>query len=114
MGGSEGHATFENMESKCSFTWRIRQGSEEALPLMPLNWQSISCGTWRRNGEGRRWTSILIKVKEGAIRYAFFVGTSFLDDAALEKHVEHMVMELIEEAERWDLEPQLNQQAYGG
>ena len=102
--GLEGHATFENVESKFNFPPGIRQVSPEATT------QWLYMALQKIWNVGQEWTRSRMGVhmdmrQGGAIKYAVFCGQTITGLCRTQKmHSGQMLKELIEEAGRWDPE----------
>ena len=103
MEGLEGQAIFENVESKFQCARCIRQGIVEAPRLglkmaMQILWKVEP--EWKGNKMGPH-----IETRYGGCHQicSFMWADSHWILSQSKAHLEHMMIDLIEEAERWDL-----------
>ena len=104
MAGLEGQATFESVESTFSFARCIRQGSVEA-PRLWLKMAMQILGNvepeWVETMMG-----VLTEEREGRDhQICSFMWADNYWIMSPKAHLERMVKDFIEEAERWELEP---------
>ena len=105
MPGLEGQAMFECVESKFSFNRCLRRRSVEA----PRLWQKMATqllvnveGNWVRKRMGV-FKKILMDKEH--IRCTFMWADNFWIMTHSKSHLEQMLRDLIQEAEKWDLAP---------
>ena len=100
------HATFENVEIKFNFTRCIWQGSVGA-PTLKLNLALHILWNVEKEWEKSQMVTSIDKNQAGNHQmYSFLWANHYWITSHPKRLLEHMMKELIEEAARWDLEPQ--------
>ena len=105
MAGLAGQATFEHVENNSFFRDASVRGALRHLGF-GSKLQRRSCGMLSQSGREKRWESTLTHAKEENIKPAVLCGA---DIYCRLSHLKDVLgaddMDLIEEAERWELEP---------
>ena len=105
MSGLSGMASIESVESRFSFNRCQRQGSVEA----PRLWQKMATQIWAYvEGEWmKKRKGILLHVEGEGVHQicSFMQADNFWIMSHSKEHLEQMLRDLVEEANRWDLEP---------
>ena len=100
MRGLKGQATFESVDSTFNYTWCIRQGSVEA-PTLWLTWAEHLRWNVEKEGNRIQMEIHIDKKQRGRHQICSILWADNLRVVLHSKiHLEQMMQELIEEAER--------------